>query len=266
MSLIRKLLFLITIFLSINMATASNTRKPTFILVHGALFTSSVWIGVQSYLQNNGYNVVTLDVPGRADDGIDPNNVTLSLAANKVCKVVEMQQSPVILLGHSQGGAIITQAVDQCGSRINGLVYVAAVVPLNGETAFQDLSNQDNANFDKCATFDAKANVVQINYNGPIKEMFMADATSIQSEQAIHNMVPEPANIGNETLHYDKHVFDSIPKFYIETQNDKIISLETQKKIEAKIKLNKIYSMQTSHSPFLSQPKLLGMYLIEIGQ
>ena len=70
MSLIKKFLFLISILiLSINMATASNSRKPTLILVHGALFTSSVWIAVQSYLQNHGYNVVTLDVPGRAGDG-----------------------------------------------------------------------------------------------------------------------------------------------------------------------------------------------------
>lgn len=265
MSLIKMLLFFFTVLIiSINPATASNAKKPTLILVHGALFTSSVWIAVQSYLQNHGYNVVTLDVPGRADDGISPQKATLFLAANKVCKVVEMQQMPVILVGHSQSGAVITQAINQCGSYVKGLVYVAAVVPLNGETAFQDLSNQDNENFDKCAILDAENNIFQINFNGPIKEMFMADASIIQANQVIHSMVPEPASIGSDTLHYDKQIFDAIPKFYIETQNDKIISLETQKKIESKIKFKKIYSIKASHSPFLSQPKLLGNHLIEI--
>src|SRR5580658_9461358 len=76
--------------------------KPTMVLVHGALFTSSGWSSVQSHLQNAGYNVVTMDVPGRADDGIAPREVNLSLAAEKVCKVANLQHGPVVLVGHSQ--------------------------------------------------------------------------------------------------------------------------------------------------------------------
>ena len=102
---------------------------------------------------------------------------------------------PLFWLVIVRGGAVITQAINQCGSRVQGLVYVAAVVPLNDETPFQS-SNQDNANFDKCATLDTQNNIFQINFNGPIREMFMADASPIQAGQAIHNMVPEPDKIG----------------------------------------------------------------------
>ena len=237
----------------------------TIILVHGALLTSNIWMPVQSYLQNNGYNVVTLDVPGRADDGISAKESSLLLAANKVCKVVNLQTGTVLLAAHSQAGAVITQATRQCGARIAGLAYIAAVVPRSGEKAFDMLSSQDGENFDKVTRLDNAAGVYQINYEGPLKAMFMDDANETQVKRAINNMVPEPIRLGDETLQYDQAAFDTIPKFYIQTTMDKIISPDTQQKFILRNKFKKIYTMKTSHSPFISQPKLLGQYLGEIA-
>jgi hypothetical protein len=75
------LLMLFTVF---NCYAASN-HHPTIILVHGALLTSSSWAPVQSYLQNHGYNVVTIDTPGRANDKVKPDAATLTAATNKLC-------------------------------------------------------------------------------------------------------------------------------------------------------------------------------------
>jgi pimeloyl-ACP methyl ester carboxylesterase len=238
--------------------------KPTMLLVHGALFTSSGWFEVQSHLQNAGYNVVTMDVPGRAGDGIAYKEVTLSSAVEKVCKVAHLQPEPVVLVGHSQGGALITQALNKCGDKVKALVYVTAVVPLNGEKAFDNLSKSDQDNFEKDATLDEKNAVFRLNYHGPIKATFMADATSGQFKRALHDMVSEPAKIGDEPLHYPVKLFASLPKFYIETTEDQIISLDTQRQIESKTHFNKIYSMHASHSPMVSQAKKLATHLMDI--
>lgn len=56
---------------------------PTMILVHGALFTGSVWAPVQTYLQDNGYPVITIDTPGRLHDEVAPQNATLSASSRK---------------------------------------------------------------------------------------------------------------------------------------------------------------------------------------
>ena len=67
----RKLfVYIVLVLFSVNIQAASSTTKPTLVLVHGALLTSKAWSSVQSYLQTKGYNVVTLDVPGRADDEV----------------------------------------------------------------------------------------------------------------------------------------------------------------------------------------------------
>lgn len=251
-------------FLSVNIYASTNTLKPTLILVHGALLTSSAWMSVQSYLQTHGYNVVTVDLPGRADDDIPASDVSIYSSAEKLCQVAELQQGQVVLVGHSQGGAVITQATHRCGSKIKALVYVAAVIPLNGEKAFDMLNDEDGRNFDKCATLDKNTGLYKINYDGPLKEMFMDDATTEQARRAINNMTAEPVRIGDEVLKYNEKIFSMIPKFYIETTDDKIISFATQKNIQSKVQLKKIYTMKTGHSPFVSQPKKLGGYLTEI--
>ncbi|KTD59881.1 Pyrethroid hydrolase [Legionella santicrucis] len=257
---------LCSIFLSLFLTSyaMASTNKSTLLLVHGALFTSAGWQEVQSHLQNLNYNVVTIDVPGRAGDGIIAKDVTLSMATEKLCKVANLQRGKVVLVGHSQGGALITKALDKCGSKVKALVYLTAVMPLNGEKAFDDLNESDAENFNADTFFDEENAIFHINYNGPIKETFMADVTPEQYERALHNMVPEPANISEEILNYPIELFNAIPKFYIETTEDKIISIATQRKIERKTKFEKIYIMNTSHSPFLSNSKELANHLIDI--
>lgn len=256
--------FLIVAF---NVIVASNLfanttmKPPTLVLVHGALLTSNIWGPVQSYLQNHHVNVVTLDVPGRLDDNISAKDADLELAAKKVCTVVNMQYGPVILVGHSQGGAIINQAINECGEKVKALVYIAAVVPLNGEKPYDLLSQTDGENFDLCTNIDHLSGLYQVNYNGPIKEMFMDDVSAEKSSRAIATMVPEPIIIGEKPLHFSNAVFEAIPKFYIKTTNDKIISPATQEKFLNRVKFIQTFELPTSHSPFLAEPKKVGEIL-----
>lgn len=250
--------------LTTNLLATSSSQRPTLVMVHGALLTSSIWGSVQSFLQTHHYNVVTLDVPGRANDEISAKDADLYLAAKKVCNVVDMQQGPVILVGHSQGGAVLNQALADCSNKVKALIYIAAVVPLNGEKPYDMLSETDGDHFDQCTYLDTKNGLAQINYNGPVKDMFMDDVNEASSRQAIYNMVPEPLIIGDNQLHFSTEIFNAIPKFYIATTADKIISRDTQTKIINHVTFNKVYELNSSHSPFLSQPKQLGVVLSEI--
>ncbi|MGR4976174.1 alpha/beta fold hydrolase [Pseudomonas sp. LARHCG127] len=113
---------------SVQNATAAqpDTTKPTIVLVHGAFAESSSWNGVAAQLLTQGYPVVAAANPLR---GVKQD-------ADYVADIVEQTAGPVILVGHSYGGAVITNAVHN-NPKVKGLVYVAAFAPDKGETAIE---------------------------------------------------------------------------------------------------------------------------------
>ncbi|PJD93958.1 MAG: hypothetical protein CK424_01515 [Legionella sp.] len=262
---IKKYYQLCIIVLAVYASPLHANPHPTLILIHGALFTSSVWSPIQNYLQSAGYQVVTVDTPGRLQDGIAPNDATLSAAVDKVCQVVALQSKPVILVGHNQAGAIITQATASCGSYIRGLIYLAAVVPWPGERPFDMLSDQDNKNFDLAAPLETKTGLSIPDTQAPIHQLFMSDADPAQAQQAIQTMVPEPIMFAYDILDYNLEAFHHIPKFYIKTLNDVMISPESQERFIQREPMNRVIELPTGHCPFISKPILMGKMLAEIA-
>jgi pimeloyl-ACP methyl ester carboxylesterase len=100
----------------------AGLTKPTIVLLHGAYEDGSSWAGVTSRLQRDGYNVVAPAVPlrGIASDTSYLNGVLATIPGAKV------------LVGHSYGGALVSELADASG--VKSLVYVAAFIPQAGET------------------------------------------------------------------------------------------------------------------------------------
>lgn len=245
--------------------TLQAQTHSTFLLVHGALFTSSVWSPVQTYLQNKGYNVLTVNTPGRLNDDVSPQQATLGAAVEKVCQIARSQQEPVILVGHNQAGAIITQATAYCPEYIKGLVYIAAVVPLPGERPFDVLSDEDNHNFDLSAPLDNHTGLSIPDPKAPIQSLFMADARDEDAQKAIANMVSEPIIFAYDILDYNLETFQTFPKYYIKTANDFIISPLSQNKFISRQTMNQVWTLVTGHCPFISQPDQVSELLMKIN-
>ncbi|MCB4859650.1 alpha/beta hydrolase [Sphingobium sp. PNB] len=99
-------------------------RKPAIVLVHGAFADTSSWNKVVTILQRDGYYVISVANPLR---GVRSD-------ANYVANVVAALKAPVVLVGHSYGGSVISEAAE--GQRnVKALVYVSAFAPEVGETA-----------------------------------------------------------------------------------------------------------------------------------
>ena len=100
--------------------------KPTVVLVHGAFADSSSWTGVVAKLQELGYPVVAVANPLR---GVESD-------AAYVADVVNGVSGPVVLAGHSYGGALISRAATSTPN-VRALVYIAAFQPDAGESVFE---------------------------------------------------------------------------------------------------------------------------------
>jgi len=110
--------------MSNQLTSSSDPSKATVVLVHGAFADSSSWNGVVSRLLDQGYPVVAAANPLR---GLKADTAYLT-------SVLASIQGPVVLVGHSYGGAVITNAATG-NSNVIGLVYVAAFAPDEGEAA-----------------------------------------------------------------------------------------------------------------------------------
>ncbi|MDB4871761.1 MAG: hypothetical protein JWL97_2765 [Gemmatimonadales bacterium] len=99
-----------------------SAARPTIVLVHGGFVDGSGWAGVFEILRKDGYNVAIVQNP------------TISLAGDVAAarSVINAQAGPVILVGHSYGGAVITEAGND--PKVVGLVYITAFAPDNGES------------------------------------------------------------------------------------------------------------------------------------
>ena len=100
--------------------------KPTIVLVHGAFADSSSWTGVITRLRRDGYNVIAPANPLRS----------LSGDSSYIAGVLAQTPGPIVLVGHSYGGAVITNAAAG-NPNVKALVYVDAFVPDVGENIFE---------------------------------------------------------------------------------------------------------------------------------
>src|SRR6267142_4978513 len=119
-------LAIMTIILSMGENTMAQTKSTTvvrnIILVHGGLVDGSGWEGVYNVLKKDGYTVTIVQNP------------TISLADDVAVtkRAIAVQNGPVILVGHSYGGAVITEAGND--PKVAGLVYVTAFAPDIGQS------------------------------------------------------------------------------------------------------------------------------------
>jgi pimeloyl-ACP methyl ester carboxylesterase len=130
-------------FLSVAVVAPARAEPvKNIVLVHGAFADGSGWRDVANILVKDGYTVSVVQEPltSLADD----------VAATK--RVLELQQGPALLVGHSYGGVVITEAGN--APNVVGLVYIAAFIPDNGESAVSLLSSAPAANNDMHATKD----------------------------------------------------------------------------------------------------------------
>jgi pimeloyl-ACP methyl ester carboxylesterase len=104
-------------------AAADQPPKPTVVLIHGAFADASSWSAEVAQLQHDGYEVIAPAVPLRG----------LASDAAYITSLVRTIKGPVLLVGHSYGGAVATEVAADDPQQIKAIVYVAGFIPEAGE-------------------------------------------------------------------------------------------------------------------------------------
>ena len=219
----------------------TNTNTATIknvVLVHGGFVDGSGWEGVYQMLKKDGYKVSIVQNP------------TLSLADDVAAtkRIIAMQDGPVILVGHSYGGVVITEAGNDL--KVERLVYIAAFAPDKGESVealIKDpppgapvppiLPPQDGFLFlDKVKFHDAFAADVDAKLAS-----FMAASQVPWGVGALSGTITEPA-------------WRNKPSWYLIATEDKMIPPDAQRAMSKRAGAT-VVEVQGSHAVYVSQPQ-----------
>src|SRR5213593_2499740 len=223
--------------------TANGVKNV--VLVHGGFVDGSGWEGFYKILKKDGFSVTIVQNP------------TLSLAGDVAVtkRALAAQGGQAILVGHSYGGAVITEAGND--PNVAGLVYVAAFAPDKGESVASLIKDpvpgapvppimppQDGFLFLDKAKFAASfaADVA------PDVAAFMADAQVPWGVEALSGAVTEPT-------------WRSKPSWYLVATNDKMIPPDAQRAMSKRMGA-KVVEIEGSHAVYVSQPQAVA-HLIE---
>ncbi len=124
------------------------------VLVHGAFAGAWCWEPVLPGLRAAGHEVEAIDLPGSGEDPTPVSEVSLDAYAERVCGVLARGR-PAVLVGHSMGGMVVTQAAARCPEHVAALVYVAAFLPGDGQ------SLMDLVSLPEAADDQVQANLVR---------------------------------------------------------------------------------------------------------
>ncbi len=244
----------------------AQPEPKNYVLVHGAWQAPYVWQSVKTNLEKQGNKVIVVELPGHGSDNTSPDKITLDVYKQKVIDALSTIDGKVILVGHSLGGMIISSVAEEVPSKIEKLVYVAAYLPVTGQTldnlAHMDPDSQlgimDNLifNYDK--------GIVDVKQD-QIVNLFIQDGTPEIQNLVVKNYRTEPLiPFINPVVLTDKN-FGSVKKVYIKTLQDHVVSPYLQNKMISANKVESVYEINTGHSPFLSKPDDLSSIFTKIA-
>ena len=236
----------------------------TFILIHGSWHSSWNWHKVIPILEKQGHKTIAIDLPGMGRDKTPMNEVKMQSTVEKICKLIDSIEGKVILVGHSKNGIMISQAAEYRPDKIEKLVYLAAYLIPNGKTQ-RGYSLQDTEGILK--PFVTMYDELQAHTLQPeiYRDGLYNDCEENIVELAKLLLSHEPVESGITPLQLTEENFGSIPRVYIECTEDKAVTPFIQRKMYTEMPCEKVYSMQTSHSPFFSKPQELSDILCEIA-
>ena len=242
MSILRKTsATVLMIAMSGTMAHAQT--KPAakdVVIVHGALADGSGWRAIYDILNKDGFHVTIVQEPltGLAED----------VDATK--RVIDQQTGPVVLVGHSYGGSVITEA--GADPKVSALVYVAALQPDKGEASGQLMSKFAAPNEAmRVATNRVKPDKYFFIPPAKFRETYAADVPALDAQF----MADSEQQLAQKAMGapISAAAWRSKPSYAILTTQDRVVSPELQRWMYQRSGA-KITEVSASHAVFVSQP------------
>jgi pimeloyl-ACP methyl ester carboxylesterase len=228
----------------LHTTTIKNT-KVNIVLVHGAWADASSWSGVISILQKAGYKVIAVELPEH----------TLADDIATVKRAINVIGGPVILVGHSYGGEVITNA-GYNNPNVKGLVYIAAFAPDEGQSIGKFVNP---TKFPKGALIVDSKGFAYINPAG-FHDLFAQDVDPAQTN--IMAAVQKPFNLTIFSEKSGPPAWKHLSTWYQISENDHAIPPAIEHQFAKQMNATTI-SLSASHASYVSHPNEIAQFIIK---
>jgi pimeloyl-ACP methyl ester carboxylesterase len=281
-----------------------SISKAAFVLVHGGWHNHSSWDKVIPIIKANGFAALALDLPGAGANAIAPKSLSrrpfdpAAFAAERspsagvtqeertqavvalVKEAASIHDGKVILVGHSAGGMTVSAVAEQIPDLLLAVVYVAGFMTPNGMPLLGMLQHESMSSAQSPGLFvgdPVAIGATRINpgstdeaYRSLLKASFYGDVSESEFAEAasqLHHDEPNAGALAPSGITPEK--FGAVPRHYIRTTQDRAVPLTGQDHMIATVDGSLggktiIHTLESSHSPFLSQPVALSKILIDI--
>ncbi len=236
----------------------------TFILIHGAWHGGWCWERLVPLLTSKGHHVLAPDLPGMEAEprelGADP----LAEWADFVAELASRAKAPVVLVGHSRGGLVISEAAERVPHRIDRLVYLTALLLERGQSLADVYARHPGVGPGAAIRPAEDPSRLMVDRDQAL-QIFCNRTSEDEARAAARRLAPEPTAALTTPLRITAERFGRVPRAYIEATDDRALSLEMQREMQAALPCEPVITLNSDHSPFYSAVAELADELLKLA-
>ncbi len=234
-----------------------------FVLVAGAWHGAWCWEFVASLLEAKGHRAEPAELPGMGADRTPFDRLDLAKWARSVADVVNADPEPVILVGHSRGGIVISQTAELVPDSIRLSIYLTAILMKNGESGL-DSSQLVPVDALLPRAFEPTTDGLAFKVVTDPSPSYRHSPPELV-ERALERMTPEPRFALVTPLSLSAERYGRVRRAYVECLADETVPLTLQRAMQAREPCEIVRSIETDHCPAYSAPMQVAAVLDELA-
>jgi pimeloyl-ACP methyl ester carboxylesterase len=235
----------------------------TYLMVHGAWHGGWCWHRIVARLQRASHRVLAPDLLSLGRDRTAPGTVTLERWTEQIVALAQSESEPIVLVGHSRGGIVLSQVAERIPEHIRSLVYVSAFLLENG-LSLQDAAAQDPQSLVPPAMIIADDHQSASIRETAVREAFYGQCSDEDVVLAQSLLTSEPLAPLATPVSISANRFGSVPRVYVECSRDRAITHAAQRRMQTALPCHERITLESDHSPFFCRAEELAGVLLRV--
>jgi pimeloyl-ACP methyl ester carboxylesterase len=228
------------------------------LLIHGAWGGAWEFEETLNGLRELGHKATAIDLPGHGQNEVSIPEVTMDAYVQTVVDAVEAIEGQVVLAGHSLGGAVVSQVAERIPHKIERLIYVAAILPKNGDSPLGMMQSDAGGQLLAHLEFSEDQTYVTVPKDA-VKSVLLHD---VKEPERLARFLPhfgmrQATEPFASKASLTEAAFGSVPKTYIRASIDKVLSPALQSEMIKNWSVDLVLTLESGHFPLMSVPQNL---------